>query len=283
MGLPIQKLGFGVGLRHTHYASFLEGGVKVDWLEATTENFMSAGGRPLAVIDAARREHPVALHGVALSLGAVDPLNPELLAAMKRLCDRVQPAWISDHLCWGTASGKYAHDLLPLPFTEEALANVVARVKQVQDALGRQILVENVSSYVQFADSAIPEWQFLAELARSADCGILLDVNNIYVSSVNHGFDAREFLLGVPRERVAYFHLAGHSNHGAYLLDTHDAPVPDPVWKLYREAALRFTAASTLIEWDANIPELPRLLEEAEHARAIASDSPQREEPLTCP
>ena len=268
MALAKVSLGHGVGLRHTHYAQWLEGGVRADWLEATTENFIAPGGRPLAVLDAVRREHPVALHGVSLSLGGTDPLNPELLGAMARLCERVEPAYISDHLCWGTLAGRYAHDLLPLPYTEEALGHVAARVRAVQDFLGRQLLVENVSSYVQFQSSAMSEWEFLAELARRADCGILLDVNNIYVSSVNHGFDPRAFLAGIPSERIGYLHLAGHSDRGAYLLDTHDAPVPEPVWALYEDAVRRFGAVSTLVEWDDKIPALPRLLEEAERTRA---------------
>ena len=268
MALRAQKLGHGVGLRHTHYGHYLQGGVKVDWLEATTENFLSEGGRPLAALEAARREHPVALHGVSLSLGGSDELNRGFLCELGQLAQRIDPAWVSDHLCWGTLDGRYAHDLLPLPYTEEALAHVVARVQQVQDALGRQILVENVSSYVQFTSSALTEWEFLAELTRRADCGVLLDVNNIYVSSVNHGFDARAFLAGIPAERVGYIHLAGHQDRGTHLLDTHDAPVPDPVWALYEEAIRRLGATSTLIEWDANIPELPRLLEESERARA---------------
>jgi uncharacterized protein len=268
MAFSATQLGHGVGLRHPHYAQWLSGGVKADWLEATTENFMSPGGRPLAVLDAVRGEHPVALHGVSLSLGGSDPLSDELLGTIARLCERVDPAYVSDHLCWGTLNGRYAHDLLPLPFTEEALALVTARVKRVQDFLGRQILVENVSSYVQFQSSALSEWDFLAELAGRADCGILLDINNIYVSSVNHGFDPRAFLAAIPGERIGYLHLAGHSDHGAYLLDTHDAPVPDPVWALYEDAVRRFGAVSTLVEWDDKIPELPRLLEEAERTRA---------------
>lgn len=270
MALRGQRLGHGVGLRHTHYGEYLDGGVKVDWLEATTENFLAEGGRPLAALEAARREHPIALHGVSLSLGGADELNASFVKQIGELAHRIEPAWVSDHLCWGTFQGRYAHDLLPLPYTEEALAHVVSRVQAVQDALGRQILVENVSSYVQFAESALTEWDFLAELARRADCGILLDVNNIYVSARNHGFDARAFLRGIPAERIGYLHLAGHQDHGSYLLDTHDAPVPDPVWSLYEEAIRRFGETSTLIEWDANIPELPRLLEEAERSREIA-------------
>ena len=268
MALTKHDLGHGVGLRHPHYATFLQGGVAVDWLEATTENFLGDGGRPLAVLEAARRDHPVALHGVSLSLGATDALSPLLLDKLVALNARVQPAYVSDHLCWGSYRGAYAHDLLPLPYTEEALCHAVARVEQVQARLQRQILVENVSSYVQFVDSAMPEWEFLAELARRADCGILLDVNNIYVSAVNHGFDAQRFLSGIPVDRVGYFHLAGHTDHGTHLLDTHDHPVPEPVWALYEDAVRRFGKTPSLVEWDDHIPELPRLLAEAETTRA---------------
>ncbi|MBS2026850.1 MAG: DUF692 domain-containing protein [Deltaproteobacteria bacterium] len=270
MALQSQPLGHGVGLRSVHYGEWLAGGPQVDWLEATTENFLQDGGRPLAVLEAVRRDRPIALHGVSLSLGASDPLNDALVKKLQALDERFQPAWISDHLCWGSLRGRYAHDLLPLPFTEEALDVVVARVKAVQEKLGRQILVENVSSYVQYAASALTEWEFLAELAQRADCGVLLDVNNIFVSSVNHGFDARAFLDGIPADRVGYFHLAGHKDCGTHLLDTHDAPVPDPVWALYQDAVRRFGPLATLIEWDEHVPELPRLLEEAERARRHA-------------
>ena len=270
MAIHSLPLGHGVGLRTPHYGDWLAGGAQVDWLEATTENFLQDGGRPLAVLEAVRRDRQVALHGVSLSLGAVDPLNDTLLEKLKALDRRFQPAWISDHLCWGSLRGRYAHDLLPLPFTEEALDVVVARVKTVQEKLGRQILVENVSSYVQYADSALTEWEFLSELAQRADCGVLLDVNNIFVSSVNHGFDARASLAGIPADRVGYFHLAGHKDCGTHLLDTHDAPVPDPVWSLYQDAVRRFGPLATLIEWDEHIPELPRLLEEAERSRRYA-------------
>lgn len=268
MALTKHDLGHGVGLRHTHYGQFLAGGVQVDWLEATTENFLGEGGRPLAVLEAARRDHPIALHGVSLSLGATDALSPLLLDKLAALSSRIAPAYVSDHLCWGSRGGAYVHDLLPLPYTEEALAHVVARVEQVQARLQRQILVENVSSYVQFAASAMPEWEFLAEVARRADCGILLDVNNVYVSAVNHGFDAKQFLAGIPEDRVGYFHLAGHTDHGTHLLDTHDHPVPEPVWALYEEAVRRFGKTPSLVEWDDHIPELPRLLAEAETTRA---------------
>jgi uncharacterized protein (UPF0276 family) len=211
----------------------------------------------------------VALHGVSLSIGGTDALNAAHLRELRALAARIEPAYVSDHLCWGTHGGRYAHELLPLPYTEEALVHVVARVAQVQEALGRQILLENVSSYVAFRESTMPEWEFLAQVAERADCGILLDVNNVYVSARNHGFDAGAYLEGIPPARVGQFHLAGHSDRGAYLLDTHDAQVPDAVWELYRAAVRRFGKVPSLVEWDDNIPELPELLAESAKARAL--------------
>jgi uncharacterized protein (UPF0276 family) len=210
---------------------------------------------------------------VSLAIGSVDVLDQDLLRGLRRLADRVDPAYISDHLCWGRHGGRYAHDLLPLPYTDEALAHVVARVRQVQDVLGRQILLENVSSYVGFADSTMPEWEFVAAVAEGADCGILLDVNNVFVSARNHAFDPDAYLSGIPVDRVGQFHLAGHSDHGAYLLDTHDAPVPDAVWELYRTAVRRFGPVPTLVEWDDHIPELERLVEESRRARAVEAEA----------
>jgi hypothetical protein len=211
----------------------------------------------------------VVLHGVSLSVGSVDPLDTAYLRDVRALADAVEPAWVSDHLCWGTFGRHNAHDLLPMPFTEESLAHVVARVSEVQEQLGRRILLENVSSYLTYADSRIPEWDFLAEVARRADCLLLLDVNNVYVSATNHGFDAGEFLRRIPVDRVGQFHLAGHQDLGTHLLDTHDAPVPDPVWALYRDAVRRFGRVSTLVEWDDDIPPLDGVLAEAEKARAF--------------
>src|SRR5262249_44004684 len=187
-------------------------------------------------------------------------LNPRYLADLKRLVERVQPAWVSDHLCWGSHGGRYGHDLWPLPYTEEALAHVVQRVRAVQDILRRQILLENVSSYVGFQDSTMTEWEFLSGIAEEADCGILLDINNVYVSAHNHGFDPNEYVAGIPVDRVGQFHLAGHSNKGTYLLDSHDHPVPDGVWNLFRNAVQRFGQVSTLVEWDDRVPELEELV-----------------------
>jgi len=202
----------------------------------------------------------------------VDPLDQRLLRGLRALADRVEPAYVSDHLCWGRHRGRYAHDLLPLPYTEEALEHVVSRVRQVQDALGRQILLENVSSYVEYTASTLCEWEFLARIAEEADCGILLDVNNVYVSARNHGFDPDAYLAGIPIERVGQFHLAGHSDHGDSVLDTHDAPVADAVWELYRSAVRRFGRVPALIEWDDHVPELDRLVSESRRAREIETE-----------
>jgi len=234
-----------------------------------SENFMIPGGRPLAVLERARAIAPLVLHGVSLSLGSTDPLSETYLAELGALIDRVEPAWVSDHLCWGSIGGHYAHDLLPLPYTEEALRHVVERVRRVQDRLRRQILVENVSSYLTFHHSSVPEWEFLAAVAERADCGILLDVNNVYVSSVNHGFDAATYVAAMPGSRVGQIHLAGHSDKGTHLLDTHDGHVVPAVWDLYRLALQRFGRVSTLIEWDDRIPGWDVLCAEAECARAV--------------
>jgi uncharacterized protein (UPF0276 family) len=269
MAFARRDLGHGIGLRPKHYGRFLSEAAPVGWVEAISENFLAPGGRPYAVLEKVRRDVPVVLHGVSLAVGSVDPLDERLLRGLRALTDRVEPAYVSDHLCWGRHGGRYAHDLLPLPYTEEALAHVVARVGKVQDALGRQILLENVSSYVEFAASSLTEWEFLARVAEDADCGILLDVNNVYVSARNHGFDPDAYLAGIPADRVGQFHLAGHSDHGKYVLDTHDAPVVDAVWELYRSALRRFGRVPALIEWDDQVPDLERLVEESRRARAV--------------
>jgi uncharacterized protein (UPF0276 family) len=269
MAIALPYLGHGVGLRTVHYSDVLAGTARIDWFEAISENFMVRGGRPLRVLEQARASAPVALHGVSLSLGSVDPLRAEYLDELAALADRVQPAWVSDHLCWGSIGGHYAHDLLPMPYTEEALAHVADRIDRVQARLKRQILIENVSSYLTYAQSAMPEWEFLTEIARRSDCGILLDVNNIYVSASNHGFDPMEYVAGVPPERVGQIHLAGHSDHGTHLLDTHDAPVRSEVWDLYAATLERTGAISTLVEWDEHVPVWAELIAEAERARAV--------------
>jgi uncharacterized protein (UPF0276 family) len=269
MAFTRRHIGHGIGLRTKHFARHLAAPPPVDWVEAISENFMAPGGRPLAVLEKVRRDVPVVLHGVSLSIGSTDPLSEGYLAQLADLARRVDPAWISDHLCWGSHGGRYAHDLWPLPYTEEALRHVVARVARVQEALGRQILLENVSSYVAFRASEMPEWEFLAEVARRADCGILLDVNNVYVSARNHGFDPHAYLAGIPAGRVGQLHLAGHSDKGRYLLDTHDHEVPAAVWDLYRETLRRLGPVSTLVEWDDHIPPLERLVEESRRAEAL--------------
>jgi uncharacterized protein len=269
MAIAVPYLGHGVGLRPPHFARLWDGTAVVDWFEAIAENFMVAGGRPLATLDRARAQAPVALHGVSLSIGSTDPLNPAYLSQLQALITRVEPAWVSDHLCWSGVGGHYAHDLLPLPFTEEALQHVVARVVEVQERLGRQILLENVSSYLTYTHSTLAEWEFLGAVAEVADCGILLDVNNVYVSAVNHGFAPETYLAGLPADRVGQIHLAGHTDLGAYLFDTHDGPVINPVWHLYRLALRRFGRVSTLVEWDDRIPELDVVCAEADRARAI--------------
>ena len=269
----IQKppyLGFGLGLRTEHYQAILDTKPKVDWFEILSENYMIPGGKPLFFLDKIRENYPVVMHGVSLSIGSTDPIDKQYLQALKKLASRVEPKWISDHLCWTGVHGQNMHDLLPLPYTQETVKHVVERIKIVQDFLGRQMLIENVSSYASYVDSAMTEWEFISEIAEAADCLLLLDVNNIYVSSVNHQFDAQTFIAGVPKNRVQQIHLAGHQNNGDYIIDTHDAPVIDEVWNLYRHAVARFGAVSTMIERDDNIPELPELLAELDIARDIA-------------
>jgi hypothetical protein len=262
-------LGHGIGLRTVHYPRVLEGRFDVDWFEVISENFMLRGGRPLAILEKARAAAPLALHGVSLSLGSTDPLREDYLRELRILVDRFEPAIVSDHLCWGGVGGHYAHDLLPLPFTEETLSLVTERVARVQETLGRRILIENVSSYVTFDHSTLTEWEFLATVAEQADCGLLLDVNNVYVSARNHGFSAEQYLAALPPSRVGQIHLAGHSDHGTHLLDTHDAPVVPAVWRLYENAVRRFGRVPSLVEWDDRVPELDEVLAEAERARAI--------------
>jgi uncharacterized protein len=267
--LTYPSLGFGLGLRVDHYQAILAQPPAIDWFEVLTENYLVGGGKPLHYLARIRERYPLVMHGVSLSIGSSAPLDREYLRQVKALAARIEPAWISDHLCWTGVAGRNTHDLLPLPYTEEALAHVVGRVRAVQDFLGRRILLENVSSYVAFRDSSMAEWEFLAEIARRADCLILLDVNNIYVSAVNHQFEALEYLNGVPPERVQQIHLAGHENHGDYLVDTHDSEVPHPVWALYAAAVRRFGAVSTMIERDDHIPPLGELCTELARARAL--------------
>ncbi|MBY4677314.1 MNIO family bufferin maturase [Marinobacterium arenosum] len=264
-------LGFGLGLRPQHFHEVLQQRPAVDWFEVISENFMVAGGKPKYYLHAIREHYPMVMHGVSLSIGSTDPLDMDYLKQLKTLANELQPAWLSDHLCWTGVDGLNSHDLLPLPYTEPAIRHLVERIDQVQSFLGRQILLENVSSYLSYRESEMTEWQFLGEVAERADCLILLDINNIYVSARNHGFDARDYLHAVDPARVRQFHLAGHSDYGDYVIDTHDHPIADPVWQLFREAWQRFGPVSTLIERDDHIPPLDELLAELEIARRLAT------------
>lgn len=262
-------LGFGLGLRIPHYETILESQPAVDWFEVLSENYMVPGGKPRHYLDRIRAHYPIVMHGVSLSIGSSDPLNLDYLRQLKTLADQIEPRWISDHLCWTGVDNTNLHDLMPLPYTEEALQHVVERVSAVQEILGRRLLLENVSSYVTYKNSEMSEWDFLREVAQRADSLLLLDINNIYVSSYNHGFDPLEYIDAIPVNRVQQFHLAGHRNQGGYIIDTHDEPVIDRVWELYAHAVRRFGPVSTMIERDDNIPPLETLLVELERARTI--------------
>ena len=270
--------GFGLGLRTEHFDAILDSRPPVDWFEIVSENFMVDGGKPLHYLDRIRERYPVAMHGVSLSIGSVDPLDMAYLQKLKALARRVQPLWISDHLCWTGVDGINSHDLLPLPYTEEAIAHVAERVQRVQDVLGREILLENLSSYVAFSSSAMPEWAFVAEVCRRSGCRLLLDVNNVLVSARNHGFDPCAYLDGVPGDRVWQIHLAGHSDYGDCVIDTHDHDVPDAVWALYEEAIARFGPVSSMIERDDDIPPLAELLQEVDRMRLGAQRGLARRE-----
>ncbi len=262
--------GFGLGLRPKHYADFLAAAQPVDWLEIISENYMVQGGKPLAMLEAIRERYPVAMHGVSMSLGSVDELDRDYLARLDALARRIEPMWISDHLCWTGVHGVNLHDLYPLPYTEEAVRHVAARIRQAQDALGRRLVVENVSSYLAFADSSMSEWAFIDAIAEESDCLLLLDVNNIYVSSVNHGFDPRAFIDSVPAHRVQQIHLAGHSHLGDHVIDTHGEPIADPVFELFGYACRRLGMVSAMIERDDAIPPLAELVAELGRVREVA-------------
>jgi uncharacterized protein (UPF0276 family) len=270
-------LGFGVGLRRPHYLHILEQHPPMDWFEVISENFMVEGGRPLEVLEGVRPRYPVVMHGVSLSIGSTDPLNRSYLETLRAAARRFEPAWVSDHLCWTGVGGRNLHDLLPLPYTEEAVRHVAGRIRQIQDILERTILIENVSSYMAFRSSRLEEWEFLTAVAEEADCAILLDINNIFVSAFNHSFDPLPYVHAIPDDRVVQFHLAGHSDHGSYLLDTHDHPIRPEVWALYEHAVRRFGRVPTLIEWDDNIPDF-EVLAAAEARRrcdlALTSERP---------
>lgn len=262
---------FGLGLRKPHYRDFLDGenAVAVDFVEVISENFMVSGGRPLDVLERVRKRHPVALHGVSMSIGSVDGLRPDYLQRLRALADRIDPLFVSDHLSWSRSGSFNSHDLLPLPYTEEALELVCANIHHAQDVLGRTMLIENPSSYISFSGD-MTEWEFLGAICARTGCGLLLDVNNIYVSASNHGFDAHAYLSGIPADRVHQVHLAGHSRGRELLIDTHDKPVPDPVWSLYASALGRIGPVATMIERDDDIPPLSDLLTEVDVARGIA-------------
>jgi uncharacterized protein (UPF0276 family) len=266
--------GFGLGLRREHYEAALATRQRVDWFEILTENFLVPGGKPLHYLERIRADYPIVMHGVSMSIGSTTPVDTNYLRRVRALASRFESAWISDHLCWTGVNGTNLHDLMPLPYTAEALAHVVSRVRQVQDVLGQQILLENVSSYLSFEDSEMTECEFLSAVAEQADCHLLLDVNNVYVSAVNHGTSPLDYLQGMPNSRVRQIHLAGHTDCGQYLLDTHDAPVIQPVWDLYAAAVQRFGAVPAMIERDANIPPLEVLIAELDVARATAGDQP---------
>ncbi|MDE3036938.1 MAG: DUF692 domain-containing protein [Pseudomonadota bacterium] len=271
-------LGFGLGLRAPHYDTILEQKPKdVDWFEIISENFIEAHQGYRQFLADLRVDYPIVMHGVSLSIGSTDPLNVGYLKKLKALADFLQVPWLSDHLCWTGIEGKNTHDLLPVPYTEKALKHIVKRVRQVQDTLERPLVLENPSSYVTFADSSMPEWEFMAWLAKDADCGILLDVNNVYVSAFNHRFDARQYIDAIPAERIVQIHLAGHDHRGTHIIDTHDNYVIDAVWDLYAYTLQRKGLVSTMVEWDDNIPAFDVLLAEIGKARRWAQASRRRE------
>ncbi|MFA5959596.1 MAG: DUF692 domain-containing protein [Tatlockia sp.] len=266
---PLPSLGMGLGLRTEHYQSILESLPAVDWFEILTENYLVDGGGPLYYLDKVRAHYPLVMHGVSLSIGSLDPLNFDYLTKVKQLAKRIEAKWISDHLCWTGVHQRNMHDLLPLPYTEERIQQVVERVQCVQDFYQQQILLENVSSYITYNESEMTEWEFLTEIAQRADCFILLDINNIYVSAFNHGFDPETYLNAIPVNRVQQFHLAGHLQCEDYIIDTHDHPVIQEVWELYAKAVQRFGDVSTLIERDDNIPPLETLQQELAYAKHL--------------
>jgi len=270
-------LGFGLGLRTDHYETILNEKPVIDWFEIITENYLVPGGKPHYYLEKIRELYPMVMHGVSMSIGSSDPLDWQYLKEVKALAQKIEPEWISDHLCWTGVQGKNVHDLLPLPYTEETINHVVDRISQVQDFFQQRILIENVSSYVAYQKSIMSEWEFLKEISERADCLILLDVNNIYVSSVNHEFNPDDYLTAMPKDRIYQIHLAGHSDRGDYIIDTHDHEIVDPVWNLYSSALRHFGMVSTMIERDDNIPPLSTLIEELNIAKKIAQTTLAKE------
>jgi uncharacterized protein (UPF0276 family) len=262
----LPDLGYGIGLRTKHFAHILSQRPPVDWFEILTENFLDTGGRPMHVLDRVCERYPVVMHGVSMSVGSTDPLDWEYLTKLKALAERTGARWVSDHLCWTGVSGLNVHDLLPMPYTDESLRHVIGRVKQIQDFLERPIALENPSTYLEFSDSSWTEWEFLATMAEEADCGLLLDVNNVYVSAFNHGFEPKAYIDAMPRDRVVQHHLAGHTHKGTHIIDTHNNHVIDEVWELYRYSYGRFGSVPTLLEWDADIPSFEVVHAEARKA-----------------
>ncbi|MGN7437900.1 MAG: MNIO family bufferin maturase [Alcanivorax sp.] len=269
-------LGFGLGFRPTHFSDIIEHKPDVDWFEVISENYMDTGGPQRRILDQLKERYPLVMHGVSLSIGTVDPINSEYLDKLKKLADDVKPKWISDHLCWTGIAHKNTHDLLPVPYTEEALKHIIERIKQVQDYLGRQIVLENPSTYLEFTASSMSEWEFIARMVDGSGCGLLLDVNNIYVSCYNHRWDPKTYIDAMPLDSVAQIHLAGHSNMGTHIIDTHDDHVVDEVWTLYSYVINKAGPISTMIEWDDKIPEFPVVMEELNKARhwAQSQDGP---------
>jgi uncharacterized protein len=265
--------GCGIGLRREHFSDFLSGAPPACWLELISENFMVSGGRPRRILDHVKERYPIALHGVSLSIGSAEPVDRAYVSRLKDLVARVKPAIVSDHLCWAALGGHNSHDLLPLPFTAEALSMTASKLRDVQDALGCRLLIENISSYLEYRVAEFTEWEFLAAVAKEADCGILLDVNNVYVNSRNHGFDPQVYLAGLPTDRVQQFHLAGHEDQGEFVIDTHDSAVRAEVWELYGRAVARFGALPTVLERDAHVPSLEDLLTEARQADRVAQEA----------
>jgi uncharacterized protein len=270
-GFP--DLGIGIGLRTVHYPHILEEKPDVDFFEVLSENYMDTGGRPVWVLDQVAGRYPVVLHGVSMNIGSTDPLDRGHLAKLKALADRTRARWVSDHLCWTGVAGRNTHDLLPMPLTEEALAHVAARVRTVSDILERPLMLENASTYAEFASSSMPEWEFFGRLMEDADCGMLLDVNNVYVSSFNHGFDPEAYVDAIDPARVTQYHLAGHTNKGTHIVDTHNDHVIDPVWQLFQRSVRRTGNVSTLLEWDADIPAF-----DVVHGEALKARPYRREE-----
>lgn len=265
-------LGFGLGLRAQHYADILDGNAPIDWFEVISENYMVPGGQPLRMLDKIRARYPIVMHGVSLSIASTAPFDEDYLKGLKTLADRTEPKFVSDHLCWTGVHGVNLHDLLPFPYTREALDHVVSRVQHVQDYLKRPIALENVSTYVQFGHSEMQEWEFIAEMTQRTGCWLVFDVNNVYVSAFNHDYDADQFIAGIPADRVVQFHLAGHEHNMTHIIDTHDALVCDAVWDLYRKSLKRFGPVSTIIERDDDIPPLADMVAELSRARVIADE-----------